>query len=141
MKQQPLPARRYYTLLFKNSVLLCLLCSFFSGYSQHHEAQQYLREELVRQRDEHIEKVKELQQRIDAIDQQLHNTHTQVHYLSKTTSDRTKKTTNAAYHHANKSPKKYTSARSKTYRRGPRGGCYYINRNGNKTYVARSKCN
>jgi hypothetical protein len=23
---------------------------------------------------------------------------------------------------------------------GPRGGCYYINRNGNKTYVARSCC-
>lgn len=25
--------------------------------------------------------------------------------------------------------------------RGPRGGCYYINRNGNKTYVDRSLCN
>lgn len=24
--------------------------------------------------------------------------------------------------------------------RGPRGGCYYINRNGNKTYVDRSLC-
>lgn len=23
---------------------------------------------------------------------------------------------------------------------GPRGGCYYINSNGNKTYVDRSKC-
>ncbi len=34
--------------------------------------------------------------------------------------------------------------RTKTYRtyiRGPRGGCYYINSNGNKTYVARSLCN
>ncbi len=29
---------------------------------------------------------------------------------------------------------------SRTYRRGPRGGCYYINSNGNKTYVDRSKC-
>lgn len=29
----------------------------------------------------------------------------------------------------------------RTYYRGPRGGCYYINSNGNKTYVARSMCN
>lgn len=35
----------------------------------------------------------------------------------------------------------YDSKRSKTYIRGPRGGCYYINSNGNKTYVNRSKCN
>lgn len=27
------------------------------------------------------------------------------------------------------------------YIRRPRGGCYYINRNGNKTYVSRSSCN
>ncbi len=32
----------------------------------------------------------------------------------------------------------YTSRR---YYRGPRGGCYYINSNGNKTYVSRSLCN
>ncbi len=25
--------------------------------------------------------------------------------------------------------------------KGPRGGCYYINSNGNKTYVDRSECN
>jgi len=25
--------------------------------------------------------------------------------------------------------------------KGPQGGCYYINSNGNKTYVDRSKCN
>lgn len=30
---------------------------------------------------------------------------------------------------------------SRTYYRGSRGGCYYINSNGNKTYVARSMCN
>ncbi|WP_420400824.1 hypothetical protein [Flagellimonas sp.] len=30
---------------------------------------------------------------------------------------------------------------SRRYYRGPRGGCYYINSNGNKTYVARSLCN
>ncbi|SMG53058.1 hypothetical protein SAMN03080602_04324 [Arenibacter troitsensis] len=30
---------------------------------------------------------------------------------------------------------------SRTYYRGPRGGCYYINSNGNKSYVDRSMCN
>ncbi len=36
----------------------------------------------------------------------------------------------------------YTSPRAsyRTYIRGPRGGCYYINGNGNKTYVAHSFC-
>jgi len=41
-----------------------------------------------------------------------------------------------------KSPRKtyrYSSARR--YIQGPRGGCYYINKNGNKTYVSRSYCN
>lgn len=37
------------------------------------------------------------------------------------------------------SPRKVSAAR--TYIRGPRGGCYYINSNGNKTYVDRSFCN
>ncbi|SIQ86623.1 hypothetical protein [Maribacter ulvicola] len=35
--------------------------------------------------------------------------------------------------------KRYRS--SKSYYRGPRGGCYYINSNGNKSYVSRSLCN
>lgn len=30
---------------------------------------------------------------------------------------------------------------SRNYIRGPRGGCYYIDGNGNKTYVDRSLCN
>lgn len=29
---------------------------------------------------------------------------------------------------------------SASLERGPRGGCYYINRNGNKTYVDRDCC-
>ena len=29
---------------------------------------------------------------------------------------------------------------SRRYIRGPRGGCYYINSNGNKTYVSRDMC-
>jgi hypothetical protein len=32
------------------------------------------------------------------------------------------------------------SGRSRVYYTGPRGGCYYINSNGNKTYVDRSLC-
>lgn len=41
-------------------------------------------------------------------------------------------------------PSKIKSTRSystRSYIRGPRGGCYYINSNGNKTYVARGLCN
>jgi hypothetical protein len=33
-----------------------------------------------------------------------------------------------------------TSGSSSGYIRGPRGGCYYINSRGNKTYVSRSLC-
>jgi hypothetical protein len=33
------------------------------------------------------------------------------------------------------------SSSIKYYKDGPRGGCYYINSNGNKTYVDRSYCN
>lgn len=33
-----------------------------------------------------------------------------------------------------------TVIQSRTYILGPRGGCYYINRNGNRTYVDRSRC-
>jgi len=34
----------------------------------------------------------------------------------------------------------YTLSASRTYHRGQRGGCYYINSNGNKTYVDRGLC-
>ena len=34
-----------------------------------------------------------------------------------------------------------SSTSTRSYIRGPRGGCYYINSNGNKTYVDRSMCN
>ncbi len=36
--------------------------------------------------------------------------------------------------------KRKRSRANRSYIRGPRGGCYYINRNGNKTYVSRSLC-
>lgn len=34
-----------------------------------------------------------------------------------------------------------SSSSIKYYKDGPKGGCYYINSNGNKTYVDRSYCN
>jgi len=33
------------------------------------------------------------------------------------------------------------SYKGKKLYKGPRGGCYYINKNGNKTYVDRTYCN
>ncbi|UIR54788.1 hypothetical protein LZQ00_10920 [Sphingobacterium sp. SRCM116780] len=36
---------------------------------------------------------------------------------------------------------KNKNSSSRSYIRGPRGGCYYINGNGGKTYVDRSMCN
>lgn len=40
-----------------------------------------------------------------------------------------------------RSTSRSTRSKSSQYIRGPRGGCYYINSNGNKTYVDRSLCN
>lgn len=37
-------------------------------------------------------------------------------------------------------PKPTPTKNERRYIRGPRGGCYYINKNGNKTYVDRSLC-
>ncbi|WP_312149360.1 hypothetical protein [Empedobacter sp.] len=39
-----------------------------------------------------------------------------------------------------KTTKKASTSSNKKYTKGPRGGCYYINGNGNKTYVERSLC-
>ena len=40
-----------------------------------------------------------------------------------------------------KKSKKRASGGGRVLIRGPRGGCYYINENGNKVYVDRSLCN
>lgn len=40
-----------------------------------------------------------------------------------------------------KSSKNKGSSPARSYIRGSRGGCYYINGNGGKTYVDRSMCN
>lgn len=39
-----------------------------------------------------------------------------------------------------KSSKNQKNSSARSYIRGPRGGCYYINGNGGKTYVDRSMC-
>jgi hypothetical protein len=39
-----------------------------------------------------------------------------------------------------KSSKNRKNSSARSYIRGPRGGCYYINGNGGKTYVDRSMC-
>lgn len=39
------------------------------------------------------------------------------------------------------SPQAVAAPLARNYIRGPRGGCYYINENGNKVYVDRSLCN
>lgn len=41
----------------------------------------------------------------------------------------------------NSSTMNYYKKNTRRYITGPRGGCYYINGNGNKTYVDRSLCN
>lgn len=46
-----------------------------------------------------------------------------------------------SYGSTDSDPAPRRSAVRSSYIRGPRGGCYYINRNGNKTYVDRSLCN
>jgi hypothetical protein len=46
-----------------------------------------------------------------------------------------------AYEKPVKKKRSRIPASSRYYIRGPRGGCYYINDNGNKVYVDRSLCN
>ena len=58
------------------------------------------------------------------------NSNSSNRFISET-SNSTPKTTNS---------RTKSGASSKAYIRGPRGGCYYINSNGNKTYVDRSLC-
>ncbi|MEC7263449.1 MAG: hypothetical protein VXW38_06885 [Bacteroidota bacterium] len=61
--------------------------------------------------------------------------------ISPSTSSLTKeKSSNPASSYKSSTRTKSYST-SRRYIRGPRGGCYYINSNGNKTYVDRSLCN
>lgn len=57
------------------------------------------------------------------------------HYATSTTKN-TRATKSNRSQHANR-----LKSSTRNYITGPRGGCYYINSNGNKTYVDRSMCN
>lgn len=122
-----------------------LFLAYYPGHSQSIEASLYLREELVKQRNDLIKQAQEIQARIDAIDQKLgHKSHsnTNTQYLTKTVNYKNSTYSNSLKSNTGTQEKRqYRSKTTRTYHRGPRGGCYYINSNGNKTYVARSMCN
>lgn len=58
---------------------------------------------------------------------------------TKSTSPYTSRSSNSRYYKSEGTSNRRTTT-SRTYIQGPRGGCYYINSRGNKTYVARSMC-
>jgi len=112
--------------------------------SQSVEAKLYVREELVRQRDDLLRQVKEIQTRIDAIGNTLDTkskSKTKTNYLTKNIKYNSETNYSNSFNNSTSRKKPYRSRKTRTYHRGPRGGCYYINSNGNKTYVARSMCN
>ena len=59
---------------------------------------------------------------------------------SSSLSPKTKSTSNSSSSNSQSSYNRKTYNTSRTYYKGPRGGCYYFNSNGNKTYVSRSQC-
>ncbi|WP_299444086.1 hypothetical protein [uncultured Aquimarina sp.] len=123
--------KRYIILLFLLSILS------YPCHSQSIETTLYIKEELVKQRDELLKQAKEIQKRIDSIDQKLGNkssSKSNTQYLTKSVNYSS--LNNSATKKKRNKPKT-----SKRYIRGSRGGCYYINSNGNKTYVDRSICN
>ncbi|WP_299221854.1 hypothetical protein [uncultured Aquimarina sp.] len=121
----------------KTTLLFLLIIASYQCNSQSIETTLYIKEELVKQRDELLKKVEEIQKRIDAIDQKLGN-------KSNSKSDTQYLTKSVNYNSLNNSTTKKKRNKPRTTRRyiqGSRGGCYYINSNGNKTYVDRSICN
>ncbi|WP_205600368.1 hypothetical protein [Sphingobacterium luzhongxinii] len=58
---------------------------------------------------------------------------------TKTTSSPSRTSTSSRSYQSSRASNTRKSL-SRTYIRGPRGGCYYINSNGGKTYVDRSMC-
>ena len=114
----------------KKSILLFLFINWgLLGSAQQAETLLYLRKELVRQQQELQQKIKTLQKRIDRIDAQLG-------------SNSPPKKKSSLYHslHPGTNTVHPKTTKRRVYYRGPRGGCYYINANGNKTYVSRSLC-
>ncbi|WP_074406087.1 hypothetical protein [Aquimarina megaterium] len=125
------------------AIVLLLLFSY-QCHSQSVEASLYLREELIKQQDDLLQQVHEIQARIDAIDLKLGNattSNTEKKYITKSVNYNTQTKYSNAIKNTTTKQKQYRPKTTRTYYRGPRGGCYYINSNGNKTYVARSMCN
>jgi len=105
----------------KNTILISfLILVSYQCNSQSLETTLYLKEELIRQQTNNnsSSKTKYLTKSINY----------DTNYFNALNSTTTKK----------KRSKPRTTRR---YIRGSRGGCYYINANGNKTYVDRSMCN
>ncbi|WP_299897174.1 hypothetical protein [uncultured Aquimarina sp.] len=129
----------------KHTLLLILLIVFsYPSNSQSIETKLYLKEELVKQREELLKQVREIQQRIDAIDQELGNTSNSTsnkQYLTKSVNYNSKSSYYNSINSSTTKKKRYRFKPNRKYIRGSRGGCYYINSNGNKTYVDRSLCN
>ena len=121
----------------KLTLLFFLIIASYQCNSQSIETTLYIKEELVKQRDELLKKAEEIQKRIDAIDQKLGNKSN-----SKSDTQYITKTVNYNSLNSSATKKKQNKPRAtRRYIRGSRGGCYYINSNGNKTYVDRSICN
>ncbi len=121
--------------------LLFLIAPLFSS-GQNKEALQYLKQELVKQRNDLLQKARELQTRIDSIDiilQYKNSNKNPATYLIKSNNKQNK--THNSFQYNNTIRKKRQISNYRRYYRGPRGGCYYINSNGNKSYVDRSLCN
>ncbi|WP_298539480.1 hypothetical protein [uncultured Aquimarina sp.] len=118
-------------------LLALLITASYQCNSQSLETTLYIKEELVNQRDELLQQARDIQKRIDSIDQKLgnkSNSKSDTQYITKTVN----------YNSLNSSTTKKKRNKPRTtrrYIRGSRGGCYYINSNGNKTYVDRSICN
>ncbi|WP_109853325.1 hypothetical protein [Aquimarina sp. AU58] len=128
----------------KITIIALLLFISYQCHSQSVEASLYLREELIKQQDDLLQQVREIQARIDAIDLKLGNattSNTEKKYLTKSVNYNTQTKYSNSIKNTTTRQKQYRPKTTRTYYRGPRGGCYYINSNGNKTYVARSMCN
>ncbi len=118
--------------------IIILIIASYKCNSQSVETTLYIKEELVKQRDELLQQVRDIQKRIDSIDQKLGNKNSyksDTQYLTKSVNY------NNSLNSSTTKKKRNKPRTTRRYIRGSRGGCYYINSNGNKTYVDRSMCN
>ncbi len=136
--------------LTQKLLTLLLSMSLYSVvYSQSTETLVYIKEDLLTQRKELLTRIELIDIKLKDIEkkiQQSTGNYQQVQYLEKNTAN-TAKVYQSSFR-STETPTKTTtrqhtsrSRASRTYHRGSRGGCYYINSNGNKSYVARSMCN